>query len=97
MFFHDIIDEDRAGLVETVRSLTPENPSTDLETVVTYPDGKKSEILWHIEGVFSSDGMVVSAKATGRDTSQAEMAREVLQQSEQKYQQPMTRSPPPHR
>ncbi len=92
-FFHDISDEDRAGLVETVRSLTPENPSTDLETVVTYPDGKKSEILWHIEGVFSSDGMVVSAKATGRDTSQAEMAREVLQQSEQKYQQTMTDVP----
>lgn len=37
--------------------------------------------------------MVVSAKATGRDTSQAEMAREVLQQSEQKYQQTMTDVP----
>jgi len=92
-FFHDISDEERAGLAETVKSLTPENPATDLETVVTYPDGKKTELLWHIEGIFGSDGTIVSATATGRDTSQANVAREVLQESEQKYQQTTTDVP----
>ncbi|MDD1724953.1 MAG: response regulator [Methanospirillum sp.] len=86
-FFHDIADEDRESLAETVRSLTPDNPSTDFETVVTYPDGRKTEIIWHIEGIFGSDGTAVSAKATGRDNSQADMAREVLQESELRYQQ----------
>ncbi|HPY59470.1 MAG TPA: response regulator [Methanospirillum sp.] len=92
-FFHDISDEDRVELEDTVRSLSPENPSTDLETVVTYPDGKKTEILWHVEGIFSSEGMVVSAKITGKDAGQAEIAREVLLESEQRYQQTTTDVP----
>lgn len=86
-FFHDIAEEDRLNLSSTIRALTPEAPSTELETLVTYPDGTKSGIFWHIEGVFGSEGNLVSAKATGRDNSQADHAREVLQESEVLYQQ----------
>ncbi len=91
--FHDITEQDQTNLKETIQALSPENPSTEIETSLTYPDGKKTDILWHIDGVFSSDGTVVSARITGRDTSQANMAREVLLESEQKYQQTITDIP----
>ncbi|PWR72924.1 response regulator [Methanospirillum stamsii] len=91
--FHDLSDEDRSGLLETVRLLSPENAVADVETLVTYPNGKQAQILWHIEGIFGTDGNIVTAKVTGEDTSQAEVAREVLQESELKYQQASTDLP----
>lgn len=86
-FFHDIDERERAQITDSVKSLTPDNPDVEFERPVTYPDGKKINHLWRIEGVFGSDGSIVSAKVTGKDTSQADIARSVLQESEQKYQQ----------
>ncbi|NLV26893.1 MAG: response regulator [Methanomicrobiales archaeon] len=91
--FHDLSDEERKDLLETIQSLNLENPAVYIETPVTYPDGKTAQILWHIEGVFGTDGTIVTAKATGEDVTPAYEARSGLKESEEKYQQAMTDLP----
>ena len=92
-FLPDNTEEEHASFVRLLSSLTPSNPSENLETIVTYPDGTKSRILWFIEGVFGTDGTLVSAKVTGQSSDSAESERTELHESQIQYQQTRTDLP----
>ena len=92
-FLFNSSEEDRSSFIQVMNSLNPGNPSADLETEVTYPDGKKVPILWYIEGVFGSDGTLVSIKVTGQNNSYPDTGNEGLQESQIQYQKTLSDLP----
>lgn len=92
-FLSDLSDDDQEELRGAIRLLNPDSGSVDLQQTLTSPDGKPLTFSWHIEGVFSSDGLLVSCKATGRDISQENEVRADIRQYEEKYQEKATDIP----
>lgn len=92
-FLSDLSDEDQAELRQVLSLLTPDEPDVDLQQTLSSSDGGTMTFSWHIEGVFSSDGGMVSCRATGKDISSADQARDDIRQYEEKYQEKATDIP----
>ncbi|HWQ67732.1 MAG TPA: response regulator [Methanospirillum sp.] len=92
-FLADISGGDLDNIRNVVHTLSIENPASDLHLVATTHDGRSTPLAWHIEGVFSSDGSLVSCKATGRDMSPEQEAREEIRSFEEKYLETATDIP----
>ena len=91
-FLSDLSEIDQEELRGAIHLLNPDAGSVDLQQILT-SEGKPLTFSWHIEGVFSSDGQLVSCKATGRDISQEDNARADIRQYEEKYQEKATDIP----
>ncbi|PKL60176.1 MAG: hypothetical protein CVV33_04015 [Methanomicrobiales archaeon HGW-Methanomicrobiales-4] len=92
-FLSDLSPEDQEELRGAIHSLSPESAAVELQQTLTTSEGRPLTFSWHIEGVFASGGMLVSCKATGRDISQASVARDGVRQYEEKYQETATDLP----
>ncbi len=92
-FLSDLSYEDQDELQSAISLLNPESSTVELQQTLNSPDGRSLTFSWHIEGVFSSDGILVSCKATGRDISVRDQARDDIRQYEEKYQEKATDIP----
>ncbi|MDD1728770.1 MAG: response regulator [Methanospirillum sp.] len=92
-FLSDLSPEDHDELLGAINLLTPDNGTVDLQQSITASDGSPLTYSWHIEGVFATDGQLVSCKATGRDISNEGEAREDIREYEEKYQEAATDIP----
>ncbi|PWR70563.1 response regulator [Methanospirillum lacunae] len=92
-FLSDLSLEDQEELSGAIHLLTPDSSNVDLQQTFTSPDGRDLTFSWHIEGVFSTEGQLVSCKATGRDISQESEARADIKEYEERYQEKATDLP----
>jgi PAS domain S-box-containing protein len=92
-FFSDLSPESREDLKGSIQHLTPDSGGVDVQQTLTSSDGKSLTYSWHIEGVFSSEGHLVSCKATGRDISKKSEAQADIRQYEERYQEKATDIP----
>ncbi|MCD1293864.1 hypothetical protein CUJ83_02480 [Methanocella sp. CWC-04] len=62
--------EDRQLVIDTIYSLSPENPLKTLEERVVLPDGKIKWMQWINHAFFNEKGEVIEYQAVGRDMTE---------------------------
>jgi CheY-like chemotaxis protein len=92
-FLSDLPPEALKELIKSIHSLTPDNDSVTLHKTLTIQEGNSLEVSWYIEGVFSSEGSLVSCKATGKEVGRASDERDKVRQYEEIYQETATDLP----
>ncbi|UQA56560.1 PAS domain-containing hybrid sensor histidine kinase/response regulator [Polyangium aurulentum] len=73
-----IPEEDRAGLEEELRSLSPERPVVTTEHRVILPGGELRWLQWYDQGFFDDQGNLVEILSTGRDVTDRRRLQEEL-------------------
>ncbi len=85
-FTDGISDDERAALAAVISQLSPESPEGKIPLTLHPPGGDPARVNWVIEGVFGTDGNLANCRGTGRDSSDEELARKNLKESEERYQ-----------
>ena len=76
---------DRAGLRESLESLTPDEPIRTATHQVVSPDGEAGWHTWTNRGFFDSEGRLVELQAVGRDVTERIRTLEELRVSNERY------------
>jgi|GEM_PF-6010255 len=84
-FLYLLPPEDQIRLKELLFSLTPENPSADIEHQIIAPDGSICWQQWTNRALFDSNRNLVQFQAVGRDITRIKQAEAALRDSEEMY------------
>jgi PAS domain S-box-containing protein len=70
--------EERAGYLNTLQALTPENPSVFLQQSLVDASGKRRVVRWHVRGFFDAAGALSVCQAVGFDCTDQQRVEEAL-------------------
>ncbi len=84
-FVPRIPEADRALVEAHFRSLTPANPSANIEHRLILADGEVRWQQWNDRAFFDADGRVTEYQSVGRDITEKKRIEEELRESEKKY------------
>jgi PAS domain S-box-containing protein len=84
-FIPDIPAEDKAGLRDHLRSLTPEQPVASISHRIILPDGSVQWQRWSDRAIFDDQDRIIEYQSVGRDITGQKGVEEALRESEQKY------------
>jgi PAS domain S-box-containing protein len=84
-FLYLLPPEDQIRLKELLFSLTPENPSAEIEHRVIAPDGSICWQKWTNRALFDGNGNLVQFQAVGRDITRIKQTEVALRESEEMY------------
>ncbi|MDI6720121.1 MAG: PAS domain S-box protein [Methanomicrobiales archaeon] len=84
-FVPQIPEADRALVEAHFRSLTPHNPSANIEHRLILPGGEIRWQQWNDRAFFDADGRVTEYQSVGRDITERKRIEEELRESEKKY------------
>ena len=77
-FWFLIPPEDRQATRESLASITPEHPVSNVEHEVLAPDGERRWQHWRNRGLFDKHGRVVEYQAVGRDITERKHTEEAM-------------------
>jgi PAS domain S-box-containing protein len=84
-FLPNVAEQDRAAILRKIQSITPEHPlAVDTHESVT-ASGERRWQEWTDRGLFDAEGKLVELQSTGRDVTDALVARAALEDSEERY------------
>lgn len=81
-FYPLVAEKYRAGILEKVRSLTPDRPLATAIHESKLANGELRWQEWTDRGIFDAHGELVELQSTGRDITEAKRAEEALRLSE---------------
>ncbi len=79
------IDESFDDLLESIQSMTPEQPLRRSEARMPLGSGSLAWIEWTDSGLFDESGKLVELQSIGRDVTYRKLAEQALAQSESRY------------
>jgi PAS domain S-box-containing protein len=78
--------EDRDGVREKLATLSPENPSVEIEERILNREHEVTWLHWINTAVCGQKGRVVEIQGVGRDVTELKRVQESLEKSEQRFQ-----------
>ena len=84
-FIELIPERDRAGAMELIESLTPDQPTVTNEHRVVLADGTERWQRWSDRVILNSEQEIVAYQAVGRDITDEVLAKQDLQVAEARY------------
>ncbi len=78
-------EEDSAGILQEISTISGERPVVNLEFRMVNAGGETRWMQWRTRGFFDDSGRIVEYQAVGRDVTDRRLADEALRESEQRY------------
>ncbi len=80
-----VVEEDRVRMIETVASITPDNPAATSELRVVRPDGTLAWQEWKGKAAFDEAGKLLYMQSVGRDVTALREAEAARRESEERF------------